>query len=184
MAYQAQDVRQLASGMEYSVHRCPKSYAAEMRALLPAADTQRLLIVPTCQKSTVDLVQVGPHVSEEKDRCLEVFMEWAQRVCDTLIRDGHYADFIDPCSGLPMVHRDGANYTYGEVDALQTLLGYKTANAGCCKVVLHPTWGSSVYPATMFTTAPLQTLVHAIESNEEHNFQPQPQEQQQRTDRT
>lgn len=31
-----------------------------------------------------------------------------------------------------MVHRDGSA-VYGEVDALVTLLGYKTANAGCCK---------------------------------------------------
>lgn len=27
---------------------------------------------------------------------------------------------------------------YGEVDALSTLLGYQTANAGCCKVSSHP----------------------------------------------
>ena len=35
-------------------------------------------------------------------------------------------------------------------------------NAGCCKVLLHPTWGSAVYPATLFTTAPLDKLLEAI----------------------
>lgn len=33
-----------------------------------------------------------------------------------------------------MVHR-GTNAVYGEVEALTTLLGYRIANAGCCKVV-------------------------------------------------
>ena len=36
-----------------------------------------------------------------------------------------------------MVHREGAT-PYGEVDALVTLLGYKTANAGCCKARPRP----------------------------------------------
>ena len=53
-----------------------------------------------------------------------------------------------------MVHKDGAG-VYGEVDALVTLLGYATANAGCCKVALHPRWGSAFYPASLLTKAPL-----------------------------
>lgn len=43
---------------------------------------------------------------------------------------------------------------YNEVDALSTLLGYQVQNAGCCKVVFHPKWGSSVYPSTLFAVAP------------------------------
>lgn len=106
------------------------------------------------------------------------------------------------CSGLPMVHR-GTNAVYGEVEALVTLLGYKTQNAGCCKVglarvgwlqgwkrqagctctvavgqhwpsdphacqprpqiILHPRWGSSVYPASMFAKAPLEAVRQAID---------------------
>lgn len=34
-----------------------------------------------------------------------------------------------------MVHRD-TNTVYSEVEGLSLLLGYKTANAGCCKVRL------------------------------------------------
>jgi hypothetical protein len=116
-----------------------------------------------------------------------------------------------------MVHQQGNN-VYGEVEALSVLLGYKTANAGCCKVgcgagpgqaactrvpaqrhagsslppaaactagaggalpfcagppaaspsppppqiVLHPKWGSSVYPASLFTRAPADVLLAAI----------------------
>ena len=61
------------------------------------------------------------------------FVEFAQEVCSRLEARGHWADYIDPCSGLPMVHR-GTNSVYGEVAALSALLGYRTQNAGCCKV--------------------------------------------------
>ncbi|KAK3263999.1 hypothetical protein CYMTET_27235 [Cymbomonas tetramitiformis] len=148
-------------GMEYSVHDCPRKHKEEVAAIFPGLDVQGMLIVPTCQNSAVDLVKVGEDVENEKDRLLEVFMEWAKAVCDILISKGYWADYIDPCSGLPMITRE-SRVVYGEVDALQTLLGYKTQNAGCCKVILHPKWGSSVYPSSMFAKAPLEELQAAI----------------------
>jgi hypothetical protein len=30
------------------------------------------------------------------------FVEWSKAVCDKLIAQGHWADYIDPCSGLPV----------------------------------------------------------------------------------
>ena len=41
---------------------------------------------------------------------------------------------IQPCFCImaQMVHREYGN-VYDEVNALSTLLGYKTSNAGCCK---------------------------------------------------
>lgn len=89
------------------------------------------------------------------------FMEFAKIICGELAAAGHWADYIDPCSGLPMVHRE-TGAVYGEVEALCTLRGYRTQNAGCCKIVLHPRWGSSVYPASMFARAPVEAVVAAI----------------------
>ena len=93
-------------------------------------------------------------------------MEFAAEVCRRLAAAGHWADYIDPCSGLPMVHKETGN-VYGEVEALCTLLGYKSQNAGCCKIILHPKWGSSVYPASMFAKAPLDAVEEAIAGAEE-----------------
>lgn len=120
-----------------------------------------MLIIPTCQQAVMDLVQRGEQVEDEKDRLLERFVEFAAHVCRTLEAQGHWADYIDPCSGLPMVHRETGN-VYGEVEALCTLLGYQTQNAGCCKVILHPKWGSSVYPASMFAKAPVEAVLESI----------------------
>ena len=33
-------------------------------------------------------------------------------------------------------------------------------------MVLHPKWGSSIYPSTMFTKAPLEDLMQAIKEVE------------------
>ena len=30
------------------------------------------------------------------------FMEWARPVCEQLVAWGYFADYIDPCSGLPV----------------------------------------------------------------------------------
>jgi len=155
-------VTETVFGLEYSVHDCPKRYKDDMVAMFPGITTTGMLIIPTCQNSEVDLVRVGEEVEIEKDRLLERFCDWAKAVCEKLDKKGFWSDYLDPCSGLPVRTREG-QVVYSEVDALSTLLGFATANAGCCKVVLHPKWGSSIYPATMFTKAPLEELQMAIQ---------------------
>jgi hypothetical protein len=109
----------------------------------------------------MDLVKTGEDVEIEKDFCLERFMDFAKRVTDALAKKGHWCDYIDPCSGLSMVNRN-SQHVYGEVDALVTLLNYQTTNSGCCKIVWHPTWGSAVYPASLFAKCPLDALLDSI----------------------
>jgi hypothetical protein len=129
--------------------------------MFPGMDVSDLLVVPTCQKTKMDLVKTGEMVDEEKDFCLERFLLFAKRVTDKLASRGHWADYIDPCSGLSMVN-NGSQQVYGEVDALVTLLNYQVTNSGCCKVVLHPKWGSAVYPASVFAKAPREVFVEVV----------------------
>lgn len=70
-----------------------------------------------------------------------------------------------------MIHKN-TNTVYSEVDALSTLLRYTCQNAGCCKVILHPKWGSSVYPATLFAKAPLEAVLEAIQKVDEQTTKP------------
>jgi hypothetical protein len=67
-----------------------------------------LLVVPTCQRSEVDLVTTGEKADDEKDRLLESFVEWAVAVCGRLSSAGYWCDYIDPCSGLPVSDRQCA----------------------------------------------------------------------------
>ena len=60
-----------------------------------------------------------------------------------------------------MIHKESQR-VYGEVDALMTLLNYECTNVGCCKIVMHPKWGSSVYPASLFAIAPEEEVRSAL----------------------
>jgi hypothetical protein len=44
------------------------------------------------------------------------------------------------------------------------MLNYKAYNAGFCKILTHPVWGSSVYPATIFTHCPANLAAEILSS--------------------
>mmetsp|Transcript_35765 Transcript_35765/g.48315 ORF Transcript_35765/g.48315 Transcript_35765/m.48315 type:complete len:175 (-) Transcript_35765:108-632(-) len=153
----------IKNGTEVSVCRCPKQFLREIRHIFPGLDIdESLLALPTAQHSVMDLVNVGDDVESEKDRCLIQFMELGKSLCLEIQARGHWADYIDPCSGLPMMTPD-CNKVYSEVDGMQMLLQYQVMNAGPCKVLLHPRWGGAVYPATMFTNAPEDVVLELLE---------------------
>jgi len=89
------------------------------------------------------------------------FTEFASAACKLLAEQGVWADFIDPCSGMPMVHRDSPS-PYDEVGAFANVLGYKISSAGPCKILLHPKFGSSIYPASMFARCSREQLEEAL----------------------
>ncbi|GBF98898.1 methylmalonic aciduria and homocystinuria type D mitochondrial [Raphidocelis subcapitata] len=155
-------------GMEYAIVAAPKRVTDQLTAIFGAAigAAADMVVVPTCQRAECDLVNTGDKVDEEKDRLLENFVAWAVAVCGRLSSAGYWCDYIDPCSGLPMMHKT-TQTPYSEVEGLSLLLGYRTANAGCCKVVLHPKWGTSSYPATLFARAPAEAIKAAIRGAEE-----------------
>ena len=91
---------------EYSIHTIPRTHRDEVQAIFPTMSIDELLVIPTCQKSAVDLVEWGDAAAQEKDRLLIRFQRLAKAVCESLIAQGYWADYIDPCSGLPMVGID------------------------------------------------------------------------------
>jgi len=147
-----------ANEIEVSVHECRAAFLRETEPVLPGVDLSGLLAVATMQRALHDLVKIGDEIEVEKDRLLETFMAFAKALCERLKEQGHWADYIDPCSGLAMLTPE-ANKVFSEVDSAQQLLGYGVMNCGCCKVLLHPSWSSAVYPATIFTTAPRQVVI-------------------------
>ena len=171
----ASATRELVDDMEVTVCIAPRSLLTDLRAVLPALPTAaaaRLLVVPVCQRARLDLLNVGADVAAEKDRCLLRFIAFARATRDVLLAraatasdseagGSAWCDFVDPCSGLP-AHSPAAS-PYPEVDAIEVLLRYRTEIAGACRVLMHPAWGGRVYPATIFTTAPLDALLAALD---------------------
>ena len=149
--------------MEVHICSANRLMRRELMHVFPALPGEAILCIPTNQHSAMDLVKVGTDVDVEKDRCLEEFAEFGKKFCEALSESGFWADFIDPCSGLPMITPDTTK-VYSEVDGMQLLLKYATMDAGMCKILLHPTWGSSVYPASAFTNAPFEEVMKVLEA--------------------
>ncbi|KAL1925755.1 uncharacterized protein VTP21DRAFT_638 [Calcarisporiella thermophila] len=149
--------------LEYSIHSCPRRLVSEIKYVFPNIELEQLLIVPTFQRTRYDLVEWGEPVAKEKDEKLENFVAWGSAVVEYMRAQGFWADITDPCSGFPMFTEHGPS-PYPDVSGIEQLLRYDTLNTGCCKVVLHPRWGSRMYPATLFTTAPLEALTEAIDA--------------------
>ncbi|KAL3815582.1 hypothetical protein ACHAXA_001561 [Cyclostephanos tholiformis] len=159
--------------LECSLHYLPKPLMREfghvfndqyLKFVDQAGDSPlRLLAIPTNQRAREDLVAVGDHIEREKDRLLNVFIAFGKYLCEQLRAMGYWADYIDPCSGLPMISLN-CNKVYSEVDGMECLLNYKAYNAGFCKILTHPRWGSAVYPATIFAHAPSDIVKSLIES--------------------
>eukprot|EP00035_Acanthoeca_spectabilis_P006267 m.122593 g.122593 ORF g.122593 m.122593 type:complete len:175 (-) comp13425_c0_seq4:65-589(-) len=145
-------------GIEYSVHRILPRMIPDLERVFPGVDLTNTLVVPTFQECKCDLIANGPEPDAEKDRLLETFVAWAKVVCAALRADGHWADLTDPCSGLPVLSERGGSY-YPDVIGGQMLLNYDIIDTGCCKLLSHPKWHTKVYPATLFTTAPLEAVV-------------------------
>jgi hypothetical protein len=147
--------------IEVSAHQCGKPFLREIENVIPGIDSTALIAIPTMQHAREDLVKIGDNIEDEKDRLLETFMTFAKKICEKLIGQGYFADYVDPCSGLAMITKD-SNKVYSEVDGAQQLLNYSVQNAGCCKILLHPSWSSAVYPATIFTTAPAEMITEEL----------------------
>jgi hypothetical protein len=144
--------------MDISAHECSKFVSRELEYIFPGVSMENMIAVITMQHTQNELVKWGDEVDAEKDYCLEEFMEFAKDLCTKISALGYWADYIDPCSGLAMMTPD-ANKPYNEVSGAEYMLGYKCQNAGCCKILLHPRWGSAVYPASLFTSAPREVLL-------------------------
>jgi hypothetical protein len=91
-------------------------------------------------------------------------MDFAADVCEKIRSRGFWADYIDPCSGLPMLTPNLNTKVYSEVDGMEVLLGYRAYSAGFCKILVHPQWGSAVYPATIFCYAPRELTSKLLKS--------------------
>ena len=154
----------LDDDLECSLHYLPKPLLREFSHVFNneyarfgsnGNNNLQLLAIPTNQRAREDLVAVGDHIEAEKDRLLNVFLTFGKCLCEQLRAQGYWADYIDPCSGLPMISLN-CNKVYSEVDGMECLLNYKAYNAGFCKILTHPKWGSAVYPATIFAYAPVE----------------------------
>ncbi|KAF9923699.1 hypothetical protein FBU30_006230 [Linnemannia zychae] len=161
----------LLANLEYTIHASPKRMTRDLATVFPNRDLSGLLVVPTFQRCKHEMVVWDAEIAKEKDDRLEDFIRWSTAIHNILKKLGYWSDMTDPASGFPSFSERGRD-VYPDVEGCQLLLKYDFQNAGCCKILLHPIWGSKIYPATFFTTAPIDVLVKAIEQVEQEHSKP------------
>lgn len=67
-----------------------------------------------------------------------------------------------PSMALCQVIGERGGMAYSDLSGIALLLPYDHLQVGVCEMVSHPDWRTAVYPATLFTTAPLDILQLAL----------------------
>ena len=74
-------------------------------------------------------------------------------------------DWPDPATGIPMNGECGPSI-YTELDGLEQMTNYEViyvcGPGGGCKVVTHPSFGTSVYPSTGFVIGPTDVILEVL----------------------
>jgi hypothetical protein len=133
------------------------------------------------------LIEYTPEAQEGKDTCRERFFAFMATVVQKLqegrpqmdeaqgLEEGQGAttapqiviDWPDPMTGHPMKGESGST-PYSEVDGIEQLLAldmnHVCGMGGGCRVVTHPRFGTSVYPATAFVYGPTAFIKETLET--------------------
>ncbi|RHZ80331.1 hypothetical protein Glove_137g126 [Diversispora epigaea] len=151
--------------LEYSIHAGSKRFNQELKNIFPdikdILEKEKCLVIPIFLKCENDMVGIGSEIDKEKDLKLNDFVEWGKLICQKLKDREYWADLTDPASGYPIFSNRGPSM-YPDVNGAEQLLKYSIQNVGCCNILLHPKWGSKVYPGTLFSNANLDEIKQVI----------------------
>ncbi|WP_253274501.1 methylmalonic aciduria and homocystinuria type D protein [Nostoc sp. PCC 7107] len=146
-------VGDMGQAVQISIHAPSQYICANCEHILPDWKQQPLFwVVIVLQRSQYHLVKSTTEVESEKQRLRQKFMRFGCDVAFDLRDRGYLADLIDPRTGYPLLSRPGA-MPHNDTAVVKALLGYPVIKNKCCMLV-HPIWGTAVYPSVLISTAP------------------------------
>jgi len=146
--------------VQISVHAPSEYICANCEQILPDWKQEALFwVVIVLQRSQYHLVESTKEIEDEKQRLREKFMWFGIDVAFELRDRGYLSDLIDPRTGYPLLSRPGA-MPHNDTAVVKALLDYPVIKNKCCMLV-HPVWGTAVYPSILISTAP-PTLIEFV----------------------
>ncbi|XP_070770856.1 metabolism of cobalamin associated Db [Enoplosus armatus] len=146
------------STVECAIQSCPELLKKDFQSMFPEAPSSGMMVVTVTQKTQKDMTSWCAEVEQEREQMLDKFVDGAKEICYALQREGFWADFIDPSSGLAFFG-SYTNNTLFETDDRYRHLGFQIEDLGCCRVIQHSLWGTHVFVGTIFTNAPPSSLI-------------------------
>lgn len=124
--------------------------------LLPTWTVSITHIILVLQKSQFPLENSSQEIEQEKDYLRSRFLRFGCNVVFEL-RDAQYpSDLFDPRNGYPLLSRCG-EITLSDITIVRDVLGFKVIKQKC-SLLIHPQWGTAIYPSTIVTSAPLEVI--------------------------
>lgn len=138
--------------MQYSVHAPSQFIYTHRNQLLPNWSCPIASVLLVLQPCEIDLLRKNLKVAVQKDRLRQRFLRFGYSVATQLEQLGHCVAIFDPKTGFPWRSPSGS-IPLDDVAVARTCLGYRSVQEAGCSVLLHPTWGSAVYPSTLLSSA-------------------------------
>ncbi|KAM7406821.1 hypothetical protein PAMA_002841 [Pampus argenteus] len=146
------------SSVECAIQTCPELLKKDFQSMFPEAPSSGMMVVTVTQKTQNNMTAWCAEVDQERELMLDKFVDGAKEICYALQREGFWADFIDPSSGLAFFG-SYTNNTLFETDDRYRHLGFQIEDLGCCRVIQHSLWGTHIFVGTIFTNAPPSSLI-------------------------
>lgn len=138
--------------MQCSVHRPSPFIQTHSARLLPTWDQPVASVIVMLQPTGCDLATRSPTTEAQKQQLRQRFLQVGQAIARHLQEQGHLADLFDPKTGYPVLSQPGS-LALDDVAVVQACLGYPSSPCKECCLVLHPHWGSAVYPSVLVSAA-------------------------------
>ncbi|MBD1846466.1 methylmalonic aciduria and homocystinuria type D protein [Cyanobacteria bacterium FACHB-63] len=157
--------------MQYSVHPPSEFICQHSEKLLPEWSTPVRSIVVVLQPSDRELTERCWETDLQKQILRSQFLEFGFKVAELLRQRGYLAELFDPKTGLPILSKAGP-LRLDDVAVVRSTLGYAITPAGNCFTIVHPHWGSAVYPSILMSSADLSSVEAAVAGLREchHSF--------------
>ncbi len=151
--------------MQYSVHPPSEFIGQHYKKLLPRWSVPVRSVLIVLQPATVQLAQQSLETELQKHYLRSRFLDFGLEIADHLRRVGHAADVFDPRTGFPILSEAGS-IPLDDVAVVRSSLGYGTLQIGDCFTIVHPDWGSAVYPSILMSSADrscVTSIVNGVE---------------------
>jgi Methylmalonic aciduria and homocystinuria type D protein len=150
-------VGKMGQAVQISIHNPSQYICANCEQILPDWKQQQFLwVIVVLQQSRYQLEEKTAQIEIEKERLREKFMRFG---CDLAfnLRDRCYlTDLIDPRTGYPLLSHPGP-VPHDDTAVAKALLDYSVIKNECC-VLVHPQWGTAVYPSVLLSEAPPEMI--------------------------
>lgn len=148
--------------VQISVHRPSSFIYQNLERVIPDWNLPVLWVVVVLQQSRYELAETSIPVEREKERLREKFMRFGLDVAFNLRDRGFLSDLIDPRNGYPLLSRPG-EISHDDTAVVHALLGLPvTINK--CSVLMHPAWGTAIYPSILMASASPRIIKSVLKS--------------------